>query len=69
MTRQFTTRVDAIYPATVADYRKAKAGRLDDVTWATAEAGETLAAPYPEIVGSWLANGFEEVTGDDHAGE
>jgi hypothetical protein len=60
MPRQFTAREGADYPATLADFKRAAAGDLANVTWARVEAGETIAAPYPEIIPSWLANGFRE---------
>jgi hypothetical protein len=64
MPRTFVSDSGATFPATLADYKRAKAGELEKVRWATAQAGKPLAAPYPEIVSSWLANGFREVTGD-----
>lgn len=63
MPTMFVSKSGATYPATAADFRRAKAGDVDKVKWARAEAGKPLAAPYPEIVASWLANGFEEVKG------
>lgn len=64
MGRLFIARADAVYPASPADYRKAKAGNLAAVRWASVQAGVPVEAPYPEIIGSWLANGFEEVTAE-----
>jgi hypothetical protein len=62
MARQFVSAAGAHYPATLADYKRAKAGELDKVKWAEALPGKPLEAPYQEIVASWLANGFEEVS-------
>lgn len=64
MARTFVSKVGAEFPATLADFKRAKAGDLDKVRWTRVEAGEPLRAPYPEIIGSLLANGFEEVGGD-----
>ena len=61
MPRTFTSASGAMYPATLEDFKRAKAGSMDKVKWARAEAGKPIVAPYPEIIASWLANGFEEV--------
>ena len=53
-----------IYPATVAGYRLAKAGKLDEVEWSESAATDrVMEAPYPEIVSSWLANGVTVADG------
>ena len=45
------------YPASKADYELARKGDLERVTWARHEVDdEPFAAPYREIVASWLAN-------------
>jgi hypothetical protein len=57
----FRPSAGAAYPATLADFKRAKAGEMDKVRWARAEAGKAIAAPYAEVISSWLANGFTEV--------
>jgi hypothetical protein len=54
-----------VYPATVAGYKKAKAGKLSEVDWVIVPDDEEqfIEAPYPEIISSWLANGVQEVDG------
>ena len=61
MPRTFVSKAGAVFPATLADFKRAKAGDFDKVTWAQVVAGKAVAAPYPEVIGSWLANGFKEV--------
>lgn len=69
MPRTFVTDRGASYPATLADFKHAKSGALEKVRWARAEAGVPLAAPYPEIIPSWLANGFREVGAKEVSGD
>lgn len=66
MPRTFTSASGALFPATLADFKRAKAGELDKVKWSRAEPGKRIAAPYPEIIPSWLANGFKEADGSAH---
>lgn len=61
MAQQYRIPPGTVYPATVAGYRKAKAGKMDEVDWTVNEEELVIPAPYPEIVSSWLANGIEEV--------
>ena len=61
MPRTFVSKAGAVYPATLADYKRAKAGELEKVKWATAAPGKPLPAPYPDVIPSWLRNGFTEV--------
>ena len=62
MAKQYRIPIGTVYPATVAGYRKAKAGQIDGVDWTKPnEEVLVITAPYPEIVSSWLANGIEEV--------
>jgi len=61
MPRMFIPPPGAAFPATLADMRKCKAGQRDKAKIVYAEAGKAIPAPYPEIVSSWLANGFTEV--------
>jgi hypothetical protein len=62
MPRLFRARVGVDWPATLADLRRARAGPSDKVKTIRTEPGdEPIAAPYPEIIQSWLENGFEEV--------
>lgn len=63
MTRLFKLPAGIDYPATLADYRLCVAKKPHKRT--SHEEAETIAAPYPEIIPSWLANGVEEVTSDD----
>ena len=67
MTRQFIPPPGAVFPATLADYKRAKAGDMEKVRWACAEDDKPVAAPYPEIITSWLANGFVEIDGGKSA--
>jgi hypothetical protein len=61
MAKQYRIPPGTVYPATVAGYRKAKAGKLDEVDWTKPNEEElVLQAPYPEIVSSWLKNGIVE---------
>ena len=64
MPREFIPPPGASYPATAADLRKWKAGEREKVRTVSPEPGKPIAAPYPEIVASWVANGWEEVKDD-----
>jgi hypothetical protein len=62
MAKQYRIPPGVVYPATAAGYRKAKAGKIDEVDWIVPSEEElVIPAPYPEIVSSWLANGIEEI--------
>ena len=61
MPRTFVTDSGAVFPAALADFKRAKAGSMDKVKWARAEPGKPITAPYPEIIPSWLRNGFREI--------
>lgn len=63
MPRLFLPPAGAAYPASPADYRAAKAGRMESVTFIFADEGVPIPAPYPEIIPSWLAAGFVELDG------
>jgi len=69
MPRTFVSKAGAVFPATLADFKRAKAGELDKVKWAEAAPGKPLAAPYPEVIGSWLDNGFKEVGAKEVTGD
>jgi len=61
MAKQYRIPPGTVYPATAAGYRKAKAGKLDEVDWTKPNEEElVIQPPYPEIVSSWLANGIVE---------
>jgi hypothetical protein len=64
MPKLYLSKTGASYPATLADYKRARSGQKAKVKWAEAEPGVAIPAPYPELVASWLANGFEEVSAD-----
>lgn len=61
MARTFLPPPGATYPATVADFRKAKSGDVAKARMVSAEHGKAIAAPYPEVIPSWLSNGWKEV--------
>lgn len=63
MPRMFRVPAGTDYPATLADYRLAKAGKPHKRA-GMRDADAVIAAPYEEIIGSWLANGVKEVSGD-----
>ena len=71
MARQFKVPAGTDFPASLADYKLAKQGREHKRTLVNVT--RTMAAPYPEIVDSWLANGVTEVgakeVDDDDAAE
>ena len=69
MPKQYVSKAGAVFPATLADYKRAKAGELDKVKWAEAAPGKPITAPYPEIVSSWLRNGFEEIGAKEVTGD
>lgn len=58
--KKYAHPLGASYPATLADYKKCLAHKPYHV--ARAEAGVAQEPPYPEILKSWLLNGFEEVS-------
>lgn len=49
----------ATYPKTLADFKKAKARQPHERVWVPP--CKSIEPPYPEIVPSWLDNGFKEV--------
>lgn len=62
MAKQYRIPPGTVYPATVAGYRKAKAGKMNEVDWIEPNEEEiVIPAPYSEIVSSWLENGIEEI--------
>lgn len=65
MARLFTPPPGATYPATLADMRKCKAHERAKARILAAEPGKAIPAPYPEVIPSWLANGWTEVEGGE----
>lgn len=61
MPRMFVSKSGGAYPATLADWKRAKAGEKAKAKYAEALPGVPFAAPYQEVIASLLANGFEEV--------
>lgn len=61
MPKLYRATVPVEWPATAADLRRARSGKGEVVTTHTDPDDGPIEAPYPEIVPSWLANGFEEV--------
>lgn len=64
MPRMFRVPAGTDYPASLADYRLAKAGKPHRRAGMRA-ADAVIPAPYEEIIGSWLANGVKEVSDSD----
>ena len=61
MPRRFRVPAGTDYPATLADFKKAKAGEPHRRSKVSDEE-QTIEAPYDEIIPSWLANGVKEVS-------
>lgn len=68
MPRQFRVPAGTDYPASLADYKLAKAGKPHKRV-PISKASRVTEAPYSEIIGSWLANGVVEVTETEEVSE
>lgn len=61
MPRQFIWPAGGAYPATLADFKRAKAGEKAKARSVEVAPGATFTPAYAEVVPSLLANGCEEV--------
>lgn len=66
MAKTFEAVMDFDYPADLAAFKKAKAGKLDEVVWTGVKKGQKVEPSYEGILGSWQANGcVKPVRGGD----
>lgn len=59
--RRFKATVPVEWPASLESFHAAMTGKLPIATIETLPGDGPIEAPYPEIIPSWLSNGFEEV--------